>query len=125
MRQSFPCGHRGRGQYCHRCHQDQSAIQAREATRDGRQVLADLLGVAIGQFPERILRRAAAMHRQVLADGLPALRALGAKKILSADGILSIPIGRRYRLLFAVENDQPRYLELLTHAEYDARIERL
>lgn len=125
MRQSFPCGHRGYGQYCHRCRQDQGAVQAREATRDGRQVLADLLGVAVGQFPERIVRRAAVIVRQVLVGGLPALRALGAKKILSADGILSIPIGRRYRLLFAVEQDRARYLALLSHSDYDARIERL
>ena len=50
------------------------------------------------------------------------MRALGAKKILSADGILSVPIGRRYRLLFAVNDDVPRYLELLTHEQYDQRL---
>lgn len=125
MRQSFPCGHRGRGQYCHRCRQEQDTTQAREAVREDRRDLADLLGVAISEFPERILRRAAAMVRQVLADGLPALRALGAKKILSADGVLSVPIGHRYRLLFAVEQDRARYLALLSHSDYNARIERL
>lgn len=124
MRQSFPCGHRGRGQYCHRCRQEQDAVRAREAARGDQQAIADLLGVAISEFPERILRQAAAIHRQVLTDGLPALRAFGAKKILSAEGILSVPIGRRHRVLFAVDDGHPRYLKLLTHAEYDGQLAR-
>ena len=84
------------------------------------------MGVVAGEFPERILRQAAAMHRQVFAGGLPALRALGAKKIRAANGrVLSVPIGRRHRLLFIVENDQARFLELLSHSDYNTRIERI
>ena len=122
MRKLFPCGHRGRGRYCHRCRQEQATTQARAAARDVRQDLANRLGVVVGEFPERILRQAAIITQQALAGGLPALRAIGAKKILSAEGILSVPIGRRYRLLFAVADDVPRYLELLTHKQYDQRL---
>lgn len=122
MRKPFSCGHRGRGQYCHRCRQELDAIRFRTVRRGARQELAERLGVAAGEFPERILRRAAVITQQIQADGLPAMRALGAKKILSADGILSVPIGRRYRLLFAVNDDVPRYLELLTHEQYDQRL---
>lgn len=122
MRKPFSCGHRGLGQYCHRCRQEQGTLRAREAARGTRQALAERLGVAAGEFPERILRRAAVITQQIQADGLPAMRALGAKKILSADGILSVPIGRRYRLLFAVDDDIPRYLALLTHEQYDQRL---
>ena len=122
MRKRFPCGHRGRGQYCHRCAQERGGAHRRAAAREGRLALAELLGVPATDFPDKILRRAAAIHQEVAAQGLLALRRRGAKKILSLDNVLSVPVGHHHRLLFVVDHDIPRYLELLTHEQYDRRL---
>ena len=122
MRKRYPCGHRGRGQYCHRCAQERDDMSARTAAREGKLALAELLCVPATDFPDKILRRAAAIHQEVAAQGLLALRRRGAKKILSLDNVLSVPVGHHHRLLFVVDHDFPRYLELLTHEQYDRRL---
>ncbi|MHB8252200.1 MAG: DUF7682 family zinc-binding protein [Acidiferrobacter sp.] len=122
MRKRFPCGHLGRGQYCHRCAQEKADVHARTATREGKRALAGVLNVNVTDFPDKILRRAAVIHQEVADQGLLALRRRGAKKILSLDNVLSVPVGHHHRLLFVVDRDIPRYLELLTHEQYDRRL---
>lgn len=122
MRKRFPCGHRGHGQYCHTCAQATADAHTRTAARERKLALASVLGVQATDFPAQILRRAAAIHQEVAAQGLLALRRRGAKKILSLENVLSVPVGHHHRLLFVVDHNIPRYLELLTHEQYDRRL---
>lgn len=121
MRKRFPCGHRGLGQYCHRCAENRMRSFASGRKRIDRQALAAVLGVRPADFPEGVLARAAGICEQVAGEGLPALRRFRAKKIVSLDDVFSIPIGRHHRLLFRVHGGLPRYRELLTHEQYDPR----
>lgn len=128
-KKTFPCGHTGKGQYCHRCAQEQAA------TQDQRQ-----------QRQQRAARRAAekeAWRRTFAADpvdlrGLPSRTlVLKARQILdhvaqSGDytafrgkrlghdrTIISVPLGRDHRILFRDGEAGPQPMEVMTHQQYN------
>ncbi len=117
MKKTFPCGHTGAA--------DRAVHQVASATRTSLQKMASDLRIDTDRYPARIIERAATIYVQVVAGGLPALRNLGAKKINAAKQIMSVPIGRRYRMLFDVESGAPVYMGLYSHADYDTVIGHL
>lgn len=128
-RKTFPCGHSGKGQYCHRCHQEQQQAakkaQARateiEEHRADKQAWeatfeADPINLRVLQTRERVTKARDLLQR--LAAG-NAYTALGGKRWESDRSIVSIPIGWGYRLVLRDEGSKLRPLKVMTHEDYN------
>jgi len=77
-------------------------------------------GITVHPVPDHILLKAGSIIRR-LEQGVPYWRMHG-KRLQRDRTVISIPVGRRYRLL-AVERDglvHPR--ELLSHGDYNNRV---
>lgn len=124
-KRSFPCGHHGRGQYCHRCAQEQATSAARQTAKESEAAQRAALGVNTRGIPFDVVQRAA----QVLG----ALRAGLAPHTL--DGVYldheaskrtaRFELGRRWRLLCRrTPAGQFEPLEVLSHEAYNRKWRR-
>lgn len=120
-RKRFVCGHRGFGQYCHRCadrlRQKQAQLLAQRQKQQHRKALFDSDPIDLKKLPHKVVKKA----RQVLSslnDGLPYWQVAG-KRLNSARNIVKIPITRRYRLICRDDGDQFTPLEVLSHEDYN------
>lgn len=128
-RRSFPCGHQGKGQYCHRCRQEASeaaqrehsaAAQQAERQQDRQVWEASFAGDPIDlrdlQTRERVLKARDLLRR--LAAGEP-YAGLGGKRWESDRNIISVPVGRGHRLVLRDEGGRLRPLACMTHEAYN------
>ncbi|MBN3761248.1 hypothetical protein [Burkholderia sp. Ac-20365] len=144
MKRSFPCGHTGKGKYCHRCDsvsraeakaeeqakaeaaariQARADAQAQEAAdrlqrRDRLRQLVDEASIDLGPVEHlpAVCERAATVLEQLAAGVHP--YELKAKPLRSTKHtVLSIPVGLSYRLL--VERDSRRPLRIVSHEAYN------
>ena len=122
MKKTFPCGHRGKGAFCHRCKQKEDrhreAAQARAAWR--RKL--DAAPVALGHLPKEVAERALQVVEQ-LERGTPHMELQG--KRLSRMGqrhVVSVPIGQRYRLICKDRGGACVPVEVITHETYNNRL---
>ncbi|MCC8397276.1 hypothetical protein LJ656_32395 [Paraburkholderia sp. MMS20-SJTR3] len=122
MKRNFPCGHSGKGKYCHTCAAitQAKAAHARERQHKRRakaeSAAADPIDLSCVEHLPSVQNEA----RMVLAkvrDGTHPY-ALKGKPIRSSNGqLLSVPVGYAYRLMFDCESLRP--LRLLSHEAYN------
>jgi hypothetical protein len=128
-RRGFPCGHQGKGQYCHRCqqaaasaarHEQDSATELarRQAERLAWEAsfAADPIDLRDLQTRERVLKARDLLRR--LAAGEP-YTGLGGKRWESERSIISVPVGRGHRLVLRDEGGRLRPLACMTHEAYN------
>lgn len=121
-KKTFPCGHFGKGQYCHRCAAEESA---RKQARDDKQAWAariEAAPISLGAIPKPIAERALKAMSDLDA-GKSYLEFRG--KRLASMGqreVITIPIGQRYRLICLEQEGALRYLEVLSHEQYNNRL---
>lgn len=129
-RRSFPCGHAGKGQFCHRCKQAEleaakkaqakaSEVEERRADKQAWEATfaADAIDLHVLQTRERVTKARDILQR--LASGEP-YTALGGKRWESDRNIVSIPIGWGYRLVLRDDRGQLRPLACMTHEAYNS-----
>jgi hypothetical protein len=129
-RRSFPCGHSGKGQYCHRCKQEEvdaakkaqakaSEVEERRADKQAWEATfaADAIDLRVLQTRERVTKARDLLQR--LASGEP-YTSLGGKRWESDRNIVSIPIGWGYRLVLRDDRGQLRPLACMTHEAYNS-----
>lgn len=129
-RRSFPCGHSGKGQYCHRCKQAEqvatkqaeakaSQLEERRADKQAWEATfaADPVDLRVLQTRERVTKARELLAR--LAAGEP-YTALGGKRWESDRNIVSIPIGWGYRLVLRDDRGSLRALACMTHEAYNS-----
>lgn len=117
------CGHRGFGQYCHRC----ADIKFRKQTiaAEPRFLRAQWLStyeqdaVDLRNLPRSIVIKARQILEQ-LAQGTEYYKFQG-KRLLGIDrDLIRIPVTRRYRLLIkAIGNNTFKALKVLSHEAYN------
>lgn len=128
-RRSFPCGHQGKGQYCHRCRDEERAAAAREQARavelagrraDKQAWEASFAGDPIDlrglQHREQVVKARELLQR--IAGGEP-YASLGGKRWESDRHIVSVPLGWGYRLVLRDEGGKLRPLACMTHEAYN------
>lgn len=117
MKKTFPCGHRGQGQFCHRCAQETAKAPVlktkdRPPTEFGEVSLAHL-------HPDAA--RAAVRVLEKIKAGRP-YHELGGKRLEGCRGTISIPVGRRYRILCRDGADGLlEVTEVISHETYNGR----
>lgn len=127
-RKRFSCGHRGFGQYCHRCAPQRALQQAKIAARRLERQQWERM-FAEDQIDLRRLPKAIVLKtRQLLAalqQGVSYWQ-LGGKRLHQERDAIRIPVTYRYRLLCGQENGEIVPLKVLSHEDYNplARSER-
>ena len=122
MKRTFSCGHTGKGQYCHACAAAVKSRQidklAREQAREAKQRAADgdRVDLSMVTHLSTVQQQAREILRKVSAGEHPL--ALNGKPLRSWAGqLISVPVGRSYRLLFDAPTLEP--LQLLSHEAYN------
>lgn len=128
-RRNFPCGHQGKGQFCHRCKQAAQAQESKQQQQErelaqkqqDRQawdatLAADPIDLTPLQTRERITKARELLRR--LAAGEP-YTSLGGKRWESDRSIVSLPVGHKHRLVLRDEGGQLRPLACMTHEAYN------
>ncbi|CAD6559245.1 hypothetical protein ACFQ3P_33120 [Paraburkholderia sabiae] len=122
MKRTFDCGHTGKGKYCHACamlaRTQENARAARESKRSEKTRAAsmDPIDLSCVDHLVAVQREARGLLLQV-QDGTHPF-ALKGKPIKSSKGqLVSVPVGRSYRLMFDANTLAP--LELLSHESYN------
>lgn len=128
-KRNFPCGHQGKGQYCHRCRQaaeEQAQKQEQQAQQQAQKqqdrqaweatLAADPIDLSPLQTRERITKARELLRR--LAAGEP-YASLGGKRWESNRNIVSVPVGHSHRLVLRDEGGQLRPLACMTHEAYN------
>ena len=120
-RRTFDCGHTGYGQTCHPCQQLQHQAEFTEQQRQVRQRWRDSFKqdqIDLTRLPVYVVRRARYLIAQ-LDQGVPYRRFQG--KLLKAckRQVVSIPIGRRYRMLCRWQESTLKPIAVLSHEDYN------
>lgn len=128
-RKRFACGHRGYGQFCHRC-ADQQRQQVKQLHEREQACLLKQLAqwewqqsfladpIDLTQLPKKIVLKA----REVLTalnDGQN-LAQLHGKRFHFDRNLIRIPVSYRYRLLCCQKDSKIVPLRVLTHEAYNA-----
>lgn len=123
-KKTFPCGHKGYGQKCHRCAQDKAAQeQAVRSLAEKRQqkmeweASFDNDPIDLRALPDYVVIKA----RNII-DGLNErrnYREFGGKRLRHDRRIISIPVTRNYRMLCRDEGNIMIPEAVLSHEDYN------
>ena len=133
-RKRFSCGHRGFGQYCHRCAQQQrlteqltdsrhKRLQQRQQQKLAWQQTFEDDAVDLRRLPKPVILKAREILSQ-LANGTPYWQLAG-RRLQSARWIIRIPVTRRYRLLCRDDGDGPMPIRVVSHEDYNLLVNRV
>lgn len=157
-KKTFPCGHSGKGRFCHRC---QAAIdehrtdghvadngangangahatgsngapvggngKPKRAAEDGVESKADKEAwretfesdpIPLSHLPSRNLVMRARLILSEINKGAP-WHQFNGKRLQHDRNVVSIPLGRRYRILFRTDDGAPKPVEVLSHEAYN------
>jgi hypothetical protein len=124
MKRTFSCGHSGKGQFCHACAAAEKSRQGQQLERDEaraqrrRAAEDDHVDLSIVSHLSAVQRQAREILRKVRHPF-----SLNGKPVRSCCGqVISVPVGRSYRLLFDAPTLKP--LQLLSHETYNRVADR-
>jgi hypothetical protein len=122
---TFPCGHRGRGQVCHRCQQEaQAQAQAqqeateRQQQRQTWQAQFEQDAIDLRGLPSHVVEKARSILRDL--DQGQHFTALKGKRMMFDRRVIRIPVGHRYRLLCREQDGHLFPWRVMTHEDYNA-----
>ena len=120
----FVCGHRGYGQYCHRCAdrvaRKQKRFSQRRQQREQWQALFAEDAIELSHLPKAIVKKA----RTVLSSLQQGAHywQLSGKRLEMMRDVIRIPVTRRYRLLCRDDGDQVVPIKVISHEDYNPLI---
>ncbi|PRQ05345.1 hypothetical protein ENSA5_03350 [Enhygromyxa salina] len=131
-KKTFPCGHSGKGRFCHRCaatKTQQDAANGAETAKakkksDGlseKQAWREMFEndpIPLAHLPNKSLVRRARIILEQIGKGAP-WHQFNGKRLQHDRNVVSIPLGRRYRILFRTDDGAPRPVEVLSHEAYN------
>lgn len=120
MKKTFPCGHKGKGQYCHRCEESQRQEALKQIAKGHLIKQATATGMDLSNLPTEIVKKVIDMVTK-LREGVPYTSFKGSKRLVKRK-VLSIPVGRTYRMLCRDEGGKVIPVEVLTHEAYNSRV---
>jgi hypothetical protein len=124
MRKRFPCGHVGKGQYCHFCKDRQDAYEReRLAKRAEKEAVARAIdvGVDMSGLPVPVAMKAADIIRRVKSG--TSYVDLHGKRLTAWDrNMISIPVGWSHRVMCKDVDGKCVPVEVMSHEQYNGRI---
>jgi hypothetical protein len=128
MKRNFPCGHSGKGKFCHTCAAMTKDREAQTLVRQKKRIAREELAATdpidlscVAHLPS-IQNEARALLQKV-RDGIHPC-ALKGKPIRSSNRqLLSVPVGYAYRLMFDGQTFRP--IQMLSHETYNRTADAL
>ncbi|MCS1410136.1 MAG: hypothetical protein M2R45_03325 [Verrucomicrobia subdivision 3 bacterium] len=132
-KKTFPCGHVGKGKFCHRCVQEEERRRNEEKRKqeqaraksewNDRLTAPSVRHLRLNQLPTEAARRMLDVIGE-LKNGKNYQAFKGKRlKLMRKRDIISIPIGRDHRLICRVRRGQPlEFIAALTHEAYSQRL---
>ena len=128
MRREFPCGHVGKGAFCHRCRQAEcekakkkAVIDAQKAVRAARvaelNTAKAIPGVEMDKIPQKIAEKAAGIVRAI-QSGVSYMQFRG-KRLYDDRSVITVPVGLFYRIIMREIDGSMRPLSVLSHGDYN------
>lgn len=126
-KKTFPCGHKGKGSFCHQCRveksrQEQAQAGASEPAEDDKEAWRRRFAsdpIPLAHLPNRGLVRRARTILAEIGKGAP-WHQFNGKRLQHDRTIISVPLGRRYRIIFRADTGTPVPVEVLSHEAYNA-----
>lgn len=97
-KKTFPCGHKGLGQFCHSCAQKQADQAQKRQEKEDWQATFRQDPIDLRSFPKDVVVKARQIL-QGLANG-QSYHLFRGKRLNHDRSIISIPVTRNYRLLY-------------------------
>jgi hypothetical protein len=140
-KQTFPCGHTGKGRFCHRCEterrdssEDATGSKAESSgshpARDADKIDLDKIDketwratfeedpISLRDLPSKGLVQRARLILGEIQRGAP-WHQFNGKRLQHDRTIVCVPLVRRYRILFRTDEGAPRPVEVLSHEAYN------
>lgn len=125
-KKTFPCGHTGKGRFCHRCAAEKRATERSDSQSDDEgdddkeawRESFEADPIPLAHLPNKGLVRRARVILKEIARGAP-WHQFNGKRLQHDRNVVSIPLGRRYRILFRTDDGAPRPVEVLSHEAYN------
>jgi hypothetical protein len=143
-KKTFPCGHSGKGRFCHRCQaavSEQSAadkpvsngksngngqpdedrleeVDDAKADKEAWRETFEADPIPLRHLPSRNLVMRARQILTEIGKGAP-WHQFNGKRLQHDRNVVSIPLGRRYRILFRTDDGAPKPVEVLSHEAYN------
>ena len=122
-KKTFPCGHKGLGQYCQQCQQQSQKTQQTEQKKRDKQAWVDLFAndpLDLSKLPSKKLVLKARQILTQIKTGI-SFHQLGGKRLNYDRKTLSVPVNNDYRLLFRRNTTGWQVFQLLSHEEYNVK----
>jgi hypothetical protein len=116
-KKTFPCGHKGYGQICHRCIQAQSTWEAKKQEKNEWQSTFANDPIDLRNLPKNVVVKA----RSIL-DGLADrrdYREFHGKRLRHDRFVISIPVTRHYRLICRDQGGFVAPEMVISHEDYN------
>lgn len=129
QRNTFPCGHRGKGSHCHICGQIEKDRREKEDQRRVRASEKAAWRESLEQGPKGIGKVTADVQEatlkivRLLESGTPWFT-LGGKRLteMGARDVISIPVCGSYRLICREDGGRLEIVEVMSHQGYSSKI---
>ncbi|ALG67010.1 DUF7682 family zinc-binding protein [Beggiatoa leptomitoformis] len=122
-KKTFPCGHKGLGQYCHKCQQSSIEHNNQEAIRHEKQIWEQQFktdAIDLRKLPHKNLVIKARAILVAIKEG-QAYQVFNGKRMNYDRHIVSVPIDNDYRILFKDDKDGLVPVVVLSHEEYNTK----
>ncbi|NJK99804.1 MAG: hypothetical protein HC838_14060 [Spirulinaceae cyanobacterium RM2_2_10] len=116
-KKQFPCGHKGYGQQCHRCAQQEAVRAQEQAERHDWQASFERDPIDLRALPKHVVRKTRDII-QALAEQQD-YRQFGGKRLRHDRTVVSIPVTRSYRLLCRYEGGILVPEAAMSHEDYN------
>jgi hypothetical protein len=125
MKKRFPCGHVGKGQYCHLCKDRADARDRDRAEREARRHKFERetdVGLDMDRLPVSVALKASGIIKK-LKSGIPYMQMHGHRLVQCRD-IVSIPVGWSHRIVCREVAGDIVPFDVLSHEQYNGLIKR-
>ena len=127
-RKTYPCGHTGKGRFCHTCRVTKDREEQAAATSSGAEPIEgdkeawrqsfEADPIPLQHLPNKGLVRRARTILTEIGKGAP-WHQFNGKRLQHDRNVVSIPLGRRYRIIFRTDDGAPQPVEVLSHENYN------
>lgn len=122
MRKVFPCGHKGKGQFCRPCRE--AEVRERENARQKEEWRSRLAAapIPLDHLPQGIAEKALEAI-EAIRSGRPHAEFEGKRlATMGQRDVIVIRLGRRYRLICRDLGGRREFVEAISHETYNRRI---
>ncbi len=121
-KKTFPCGHRGKGAFCHRCKQEEEIHQKKLKRKSAWNEKIKSSPIDLSHLPKKVAEKTLSII-EMISTGVN-YHSLKGKRLVSMRQreVISIPVGWSYRLICFEKDGALNVVEVLSHEDYNNKL---